>query len=62
MTELDYQAVKEVIRLLPEYSKTLDFDIITTAYQNVIDRERKCYAHSKAPHRQRAAHGTDEAH
>ena len=40
MTELDYQAVKEVIRLLPTYSKTLDFDIIVVAYQNALQRER----------------------
>lgn len=41
MTNLDYLAVKEVIRLLPEYSKTLDFDIIEVAYQNVLELERE---------------------
>ena len=39
ITNLDYLAVKEVIRLLPEYSKTLDFDIIEVAYMNVLETE-----------------------
>ena len=39
MTNLDYAAVKEVIRLLPLYGKTLDFDIVLTAYKNVLDME-----------------------
>ena len=39
MTELDLKAVKEVIRLLPVYSRTLDFNIIEVAYKNVLDEE-----------------------
>ena len=39
MTNLDYAAVKEVIRLLPLYGKTLDFDIVLKAYQNVLATE-----------------------
>jgi hypothetical protein len=39
ITNLDYLAVKEVIRLLPEYSKTLDFNIIEVAYMNVLETE-----------------------
>ena len=36
MTDLEHEIVKEVIRLLPVYSKTLDFDIVLTAYHNVL--------------------------
>ena len=38
MSDLDLLAVKEVIRLLPLYSRELDFDIIRVAYQNVRTR------------------------
>lgn len=60
MTELDYQAIKEVIRLLPEYSKTLDFDIINTAYSNVLERMRR--AHSEITPAPRSAHRADEVY
>ena len=58
MTELDYQAVKEVIRLLPTYSKTLDFDIIVVAYQNALARERinRDSQNHQPPPRGRRAH------
>ncbi len=40
MTQLDFLAVQEVIRLLPLYARQLDFDIVQLAYQNVLERLR----------------------
>lgn len=59
ITNLDYLAVKEVIRLLPEYSKTLDFDIIEVAYRNVLETEyeqRKTKQHGGHAHAKRGGH------
>ena len=48
MTNLDYAVLKEVIRLLPVYSKNLNFDIVLTAYHNVLNESTKeSYATSK---------------
>jgi len=38
MDDTDLLAVREVIRLLPLYSRELDFDIVRVAYQNVKNR------------------------
>ena len=62
ITQLDYLAVKEVIRLLPEYSKNLDFDIIGVAYMNVLEdeyerlqtKQPRGYAHAERDSRPRA--------